>query len=108
MAPGPFTAVWAQGADSVHFRWQYLAAQSFVVSLDRRGQLAFACRRGLFIVFPCPQLGQEPGFLHGAFEASQSHFEWLVFFYSNSRHTNKMSRDCVDPARKSGILATIH
>ena len=56
---------------------QYL----FGVALDCRGGGTFANGGGLLVVLALAYLGNEAGFLAGAFEATQGNVKGLVFFY---------------------------
>ena len=47
--------------------------------------LAFLC--GFFVILPATKLGQNAGFLTGAFETSQRCVEMFTLFYTNARHT---------------------
>ena len=65
---------------------QHLAAQTLEVALDRGGALALAFGSRFFVKLTSTQFGQQAALLNSAFEAAQSHFEWLVFFKANGRH----------------------
>ena len=73
----------------IHARRQNLAAKPLVMSLDGGSELALARRCRLLIVFAGAQFGKQPGFLHGALEASQCDLKRLVFLYSDRRHRIK-------------------
>src|SRR5215472_1041440 len=71
---------------SVKLGRQLLAAQSLVMPLYGRRELALALGRRLLVELPRPKLGQQTRFFDGALEAAERHFERLVFPNSNSRH----------------------
>jgi len=59
------------------------------MAFDRSGKFAFARGGRLLVVFAGAQLGEQPGFLHGAFEAAQRDLKRLIFLDSNRRHRMK-------------------
>ena len=63
---------------------QLLAAQTLVVALDGCGELALALRGWLLIELASAKLREQAGFLDGALEAAEGHFEGFIFADANA------------------------
>ena len=57
-----------------------------MVTLDRGSELAFAFGGGFFVELAGAKFRQKAGFLYGALEAAERHFEGLVFLDADGRH----------------------
>jgi hypothetical protein len=79
------------------------------VAFDGGRFLALAFLRRFLVKLAAPQLGQDTGFLTGAFEAAQRCIEVLALSYSDARHRVLVNVQCRKIGRlsrlKSGILA---
>src|SRR5512132_3373376 len=70
----------------VQLRGQHLRAHALVATLDRRGMLALALRRGLLVELAGAKLGEEPGLFDRALEAAKRDVGGLVFLDSHQGH----------------------
>src|SRR5665213_599402 len=68
---------------------QLLAADAFVVALDRGGFLALALGGGLFVELARAQFRQQAGLFDRALEAAKGCLEELVFADADTRHKNR-------------------